>query len=227
MLYLISGGGYGGSMDGDGLSNGRSTIGISKTTPIEVVERRYPVLIEQFSLHEGSGGAGEHRGGFGVNYTVKIRRGEACASFVMDHGRYGPQGAPGGRDGGPNKVRIERAGQPDYIPPHLSKDQDIRIAEGDRVHVSTPRGGGFGDPLKRDPEAVRWDLYRGYHTIGEAEDLFGVVVAEGKVDGAATAKSRAQRAGQACCRQRAAASFGADTIPRISHRVCAGRATPL
>ena len=198
MLYLISGGGYGGSMDGDGLSNGCATIGISKTTPTELVEQRYPVLIDQYSLHEGSGGAGEHRGGFGVNYTVKIRRGEARASFVMDHGRYGPQGALGNRDGGPNKVRIERAGQPDYIPPHLSKDQDIRIAEGDRVHVSTPSGGGFGDPLKRDPEAVRRDLHRGYYTIGEAEDLFGVVVAEGKVDEAATAKLRAERAGQAC-----------------------------
>ena len=194
VLYLISGGGYGGSMDGDGLSNGCSTIGISKTTPIEVVEQRYPVLIEQYSLHEGSGGAGEHRGGFGVNYTVKILRGEARASFVMDHGRYGPQGALGGRDGGPNKVRIERAGQPDYIPPHLSKDQDIRIAEGDRVHVSTPGGGGFGDPLKRDAQAVLRDLYRGYYTIGEAEDLFGVVVADGKVDEEATAKLRAERA---------------------------------
>jgi N-methylhydantoinase B len=195
VLYLISGGGYGGSMDGDGLSNGCSTIGISKTTPIEIVEQRYPVLIEQFSLHEGSGGAGEQRGGFGVNYTVKIRRGEARASFVMDHGRYGPQGALGGQDGGRNKVRIERDGQPDYIPPHLSKDQDIRIAEGDRVHVSTPGGGGFGDPLRRDPEAVLRDLYRGYYTIGEAENLFGVVIAAGKVDKAATKKLRAARAG--------------------------------
>jgi N-methylhydantoinase B len=182
-------------MDGDGLSNGCSTIGISKTTPIEVVEQRYPVLIEEYSLHEGSGGAGEHRGGFGVNYTVNIRRGKARASFVMDHGRHGPQGALGGSDGGPNKVRIERAGQPDYIPPHLSKDQDIQIAEGDRVHVSTPGGGGFGNPSKRDPAAVLRDLYRGYYTVGEAEDLFGVVVAEGKVDDDATANLRVERAG--------------------------------
>jgi N-methylhydantoinase B len=193
VLYLISGGGYGGNMDGDGLSNGCSTIGISKTTPIEIVEQRYPVLIEQYSLYEGSGGAGAHRGGFGVNYTVKIRRGEAKASFVMDHGRYGPQGALGGQDGGPNKVRIERTDQPDYIPPHLSKDQGIRIAEGDRVHVSTPGGGGFGDPFKRDPQAVLRDLYQGYYTIGDAEDLFGVVVANGQVDDEATARLRAEK----------------------------------
>jgi N-methylhydantoinase B len=197
VLYLISGGGYGGSEEGDGLSNGCSTIGISKTTPIEVVEQRYPVLIEQYALHEGSGGAGEHRGGFGVNYTVRIRRGAARASFVMDHGRYGPQGALGGSDGGRNRVRIERGGQPDYIPPHLSKDQDIQVTEGDRIHVSTPGGGGFGDPLKRDPRAVLRDLKRGYYTAEEVESLYGVVVADGHVDEAATAKLRTERAAQA------------------------------
>jgi N-methylhydantoinase B len=155
------------------------------------------VLIEQYALHEGSGGAGEARGGFGVNYTVKIRRGAARASFVMDHGRFGPQGVLGGKDGGPNKVRVQRDGEPDYIPPHLSKDQGIEVAEGDRIHVSTPGGGGFGDPLHRDPRAVWQDLMRGYYTMAEAEELFGVVVADGKVDEEATAKLRAEKAAQA------------------------------
>ena len=59
VMYVISGGGYGGSPQGDGISNGCSTIGISKTTPIEVMEQYYPVLFEEFSLHEGSGGAGD------------------------------------------------------------------------------------------------------------------------------------------------------------------------
>ena len=106
VMYVISGGGYGGSPLGDGISNGCSTIGISKTTPIEIMEQRYPVLFEEFSLHEGSGGAGEHRGGFGVNYKIRIRRGEAVASMVMDHGRTGPIGVAGGQDGGLNTVRI-------------------------------------------------------------------------------------------------------------------------
>ncbi|MFN9389176.1 MAG: hydantoinase B/oxoprolinase family protein, partial [Betaproteobacteria bacterium] len=96
VMYVISGGGYGGSPAGDGISNGCSTIGISKTTPIEVMEQRYPVLFERYALHEGSGGAGEFRGGFGVSYAVRLRRGEARASFVMDHGRFGPRGALGG-----------------------------------------------------------------------------------------------------------------------------------
>ena len=94
--------------------NGCSTIGISKTPPIEVMEQYYPVLFEEFSLHEGSGGAGEHRGGFGVNYTIRLRRGQARASMVMDHGRTGPLGALGGADGGVNKVRIIR--RREYLP---------------------------------------------------------------------------------------------------------------
>src|ERR671914_2481901 len=53
VTYVISGGGYGGSPGCDGISNGCSTIGISKTTPIEVMEQYYPVLFEEFSLHEG------------------------------------------------------------------------------------------------------------------------------------------------------------------------------
>ena len=79
VMYVISGGGYGGNPKEDGLSNGCSTIGISKTTPIEVMEQYYPVLFEEYSLHEGSGGAGSRRGGFGVNYKVRLRRGSAKA----------------------------------------------------------------------------------------------------------------------------------------------------
>lgn len=195
VMYLISGGGYGGSMDGDGLSNGCSTIGISKTTPIEIIEQRYPVLIEEYALHEGSGGAGHHRGGFGIQYRLKLRRGTARASFVMDHGRIGPQGAQGGGDGGTNHVRIEQNGQT-YQPPHLSKDQDIHIQAGDRVMVRTPGGGGFGNPDDRDPDLVARDVALGYYQTDQARALFGVVLAPDtrQVDMAATTAERARRA---------------------------------
>ena len=186
VMYVISGGGYGGSMRGDGLSNGCSTIGISKTTPIEVMEQYYPVLFEEYSLHEGSGGPGEHRGGLGVNYRVRLRRGEARASMVMDHGRFGPQGARGGRDGGVNRVRIVQDGTA-YTPPHLSKDQDIRLHADDVIEVSTPGGGGFGNPFRRAPELVARDVAKGYYNRQQAETWFGVVLAEdGGVDRTAT-----------------------------------------
>ena len=172
VMYMISGGGYGGSASGDGISNGCSTIGISKTTPIEVMEQYYPVLFEEYSLHQGSGGAGESRGGFGVNYAIRLRRGSARASMVMDHGRTGPLGALGGADGGVNRVAIERK-HGVYHPPHRSKDQDIELEPGDLIRVSTPGGGGYGDARRRDPAKVARDLARGYYTHEQAEQLFG------------------------------------------------------
>jgi len=175
VMYVISGGGYGGNAHGDGLSNGCSTIGISKTTPVEIMEQRYPVLFEEFSLHENSGGAGEHRGGFGVNYKIRIRRGEATASMVMDHGRTGPQGAQGGGDGGLNTVRIMRDGVA-YVPPHLSKDQSIALNEGDVIEVSTPGGGGYGEPGMRSKESIERDIARGYYTRAEAQKMYGVAL---------------------------------------------------
>lgn len=191
VMYVISGGGYGGSPIGDGMSNGCSTIGISKTTPIEVMEQYYPVLFEEFSLHEGSGGAGEYRGGFGVNYKIKLRRGEARASMVMDHGRSGPLGAQGGADGGLNTVAVLQ-GDKTYHPPHTSKDQDISISAGDRIEVSTPGGGGFGRPFARDPQAVANDVSRGYYTLQQAQQFFGVsIAADGSVDEPQTARRRA------------------------------------
>ena len=193
IMYVISGGGYGGNVNGDGLSNGCSTIGISKTTPIEVMEQYYPVLFDEYSLHEGSGGAGQQRGGFGVNYKVRLRRGTARASMVMDHGRVGPQGVLGGEDGGVNQVRIERSNET-YIPPHLSKDQGIPIEVGDTISVSTPGGGGYGPAWERNPALVQRDVQRGYYTSEQAVERFGVVFEEGKteLDLEATANLRTQ-----------------------------------
>ncbi len=172
VMYQISGGGYGGNADHDGLSNGCSTIGISKSPPVEVMEQAYPVLYRHYAMREGSGGAGSHRGGFGLSYEVELLRGEARASFVMDHGRFGPQGVRGGADGAVNTVTVFSDGRP-HTPPHLSKEQDIPLKAGDRVAVGTPGGGGYGDPLQRDRELVRRDVAMGYYTAAEAAEKFG------------------------------------------------------
>ncbi len=161
VMYQISGGGYGGNAREDGLSNGCSTIGISKSPPVEIMEQSYPILYRHYALREGSGGAGKHRGGFGLSYEIELLRGEARASFVMDHGRVGPQGALGGSDGAVNTVTVYRDGVA-HVPKHLSKEQDIPLKAGDRVAVGTPGGGGYGDPAKRDPDAVRHDREMGY-----------------------------------------------------------------
>ena len=193
-MYVFSGGGYGGSVEDDGLTNGCSTIGISKTQPAEVLEQHYPILFEHYALREGSGGAGRTRGGFGVDYKVRVRRGEALLSFLMDHGRFGPPGLFGGKDGATNEVVVERQGAV-YRSPHWSKDEDIRVAGGDSVHVRTPGGGGYGDPLTRDSELVRRDVARGYFTVEDAERDYSVVLGGESlvVDVSATERLRRER----------------------------------
>lgn len=172
VMYQISGGGYGGNADHDGLSNGCSTIGISKAPPVEIMEQNFPVIYRRYALHEGSGGAGMHRGGFGLDYEIELLRGEARASFVMDHGRVGPQGVLGGADGAVNRVEVLRGAEV-WVPPHLSKAQDIALKPGDRVRVRTPGGGGYGDPARRDPALVAEDVRLGRYTAEEAARLFG------------------------------------------------------
>lgn len=171
VMYQLSGGGYGGNVDHDGLTNGCSTIGISKAPPVEIMEQRFPVLYRRYALREGSGGAGMHRGGFGLDYEVELLRGEARASFVMDHGRVGPQGALGGGNGATNLVEVTRNGHV-HVPAHLSKEQDIALAAGDRVRVRTPGGGGYGDPADRDEAALAEDLALGRYSASQAEELF-------------------------------------------------------
>ncbi|WP_309665069.1 hydantoinase B/oxoprolinase family protein [Tabrizicola sp.] len=171
VMYQISGGGYGGNARHDGLSNGCSTIGISKAPPVEIMEQTYPVLYRRYALHEGSGGAGQQRGGFGLDYEIELLRGEARASFVMDHGRVGPQGALGGRDGAVNRVEVIRDGVT-MIPPHLSKAQDIALKPGDRVRVRTPGGGGYGPVAARDPAQIAEDVRLGRYSAAEAKRLW-------------------------------------------------------
>jgi N-methylhydantoinase B len=172
VMYQISGGGYGGSAEGDGISNGCSTIGISKAPPVEIMEQQFPVLYHRYALHEGSGGAGRHRGGFGLDYEVELLRGSARASFVMDHGRFGPQGALGGGEGGVNRVEVTVSGET-MVPEHLSKAQDIALSAGDRVRVRTPGGGGYGPAAERDPALVAEDVRLGRYSREEAARLFG------------------------------------------------------
>ena len=132
------------------------------------MEQLYPVLFEEYSLHEGSGGAGEHRGGFGVNYRIRLRRGDARVSMVMDHGRAGPPGAQGGGAGGTNKVAIDprrrglRAAAPLQGPGHRDprRRRDRRLDAG-RRRLRRARGA-------RPRAAVERDVALGYYGADEA-----------------------------------------------------------
>ncbi len=174
IMYFFSGGGYGGWWQTDGLTNGCSSVGISKTQPIEILEQHYPLVFERYALRESSGGAGRHRGGFGVDYRIRLLRGEGKASFLMDHGRFGPPGLIGGDDGAPNEIEISQAGRV-TVPEHRSKGEGYVLASGDWVQVQTPGGGGYGPPDERRAEHIERDRRRGYYP------------AEGAIEGAVAA----------------------------------------
>ncbi|MSO75786.1 MAG: hydantoinase B/oxoprolinase family protein [Alphaproteobacteria bacterium] len=190
IMYMFSGGGYGGWWETDGLTNGCSSVGISKTQPIEILEQHYPILYEEYALREGSGGPGRHRGGFGVNYRVRLLRGTGKASFVMDHGVVGPPGIIGGGEGGRNEVAVCQSETVTW-PEHVSKGEGYPLRPGDWVQVRTPGGGGYGDPRQRDPAAVQRDVAYGRISVEAARAEYGVVLApSGEVDASGTAAAR-------------------------------------
>jgi N-methylhydantoinase B len=172
VMYFFSGGGYGGWWETDGLTNGCSSVGISKSQPVEIMEQHYPLIFEEYALREGSAGPGRHRGGFGVNYRVRLLRGEAKASFVMDHGVVGAPGLMGGGDGGLNEIEVCQDGRI-VRPPHVSKGDGYEMQPGDWVQVRSPGGGGYGPAKEREPAMVERDLGRGYITPDEAARDYG------------------------------------------------------
>ena len=104
---------------------------------------------------------------YGVSYRVRLLRGTATASFLMDHGRDGPAGLEGGLPGATNELIVSQGGRTS-VPEHVSKGEGYELHPGDWVQVRTPGGGGYGAPSERDPARVRLDVKRGYITAEEA-----------------------------------------------------------
>jgi len=175
VMYYFSGGGYGGHWAGDGHTNACATIAFTQTQPFEILEAHYPVLFEHASIRNGSAGAGQYRGGFGISYRVRLRRGEASAAFMMDHGRFPPFALAGGRTGAMTEIKIGRDGAVTQ-PPHVSKGAGYELKPGDWIEVHTPGGGGWGNPRARDPARVARDVARGYLSAEQAAQDYGDLV---------------------------------------------------
>jgi N-methylhydantoinase B len=163
VMYNFSGGGYGGTLSADGLTNGSGSLSIAKAQPVEVLEQMFPLLFEEYKIREDSAGDGQNRGGFGVQYRVRMLRGEGKAAFMMDHGIAGPEGLKGGEPGAPLSIQISQAGKVTH-PLHVSKGEGYDVKTGDWIEIRTPGGGGYGRPENRSKEAIERDLSRGYVT---------------------------------------------------------------
>ncbi len=195
VMFCFFGGGLGGNPQGDGLNHGNNPISTATIPPAEILESLYPVLFTQWALRPDSGGAGRHRGGLGAIYEIEaLVDGDTDVFLLGERGKFPPFGVAGGGPASLNRFFYETdAGE--CTPPLVSKITDVKIRKGRKVRLETPGGGGYGDPLARDPEAVARDVRLGYVSRESAASEYGVVLKpDGGVDAAATA---ARRGGQA------------------------------
>ncbi len=167
----------------------------SRNLPAEFSETRYPILVEQLALKRDSGGAGFRRGGFG--YDKRIRALVECRLISnADRSILGCYGVNGGLAGGSYGISVIDVDGTETVHPGMS--DTVTVRPGERVRVVTSGGGGWGDPLLREPARVVYDLQCGLITETAAREIYGVDVRlEGRHwrhDPAATADRRARMA---------------------------------
>ncbi|MBL8670344.1 MAG: hydantoinase B/oxoprolinase family protein [Alphaproteobacteria bacterium] len=166
-----------------------SSLGGLTLPNVETWEQLYPVRVVRHEFREDGGGAGEWRGGTGVDYVADVLT-PAEYSF-RGEGLYDPSGFghAGGQPGAPGALHVTLPDGKRHEPPQYSLENLPPV----RIHNLSPGGGGLGEPKRRAPEAVLRDVRDGVVSRGAAERLYGVVIAaDGRsVDLEATRKRRA------------------------------------
>ncbi len=138
--YETISGGSGAGPDFDGTSAVQTNMTNSRLTDPEILEMRFPVILEEFSIRQNSGGAGEHKGGDGVIRRVKFRE-SMTASILSQRRNVFPHGMKGGANGAKGLNYVIRR---DGTRVDLSATATIELDEGDTFVIETPGGGGFG-----------------------------------------------------------------------------------
>lgn len=154
------GGGSGGRYNKDGLDAVHVHMTNTSNLPVEALEMEYPLLVEQYALHENSCGAGEYRGGVGIVRTIKITEESASTTLTASTERavYRPWGLEGGQPGGNASLIITRDGE---VVSDNPKPRGFVLKSGDVVQLKTAGGGGYGPVSKRDKEKIRKDYKEG------------------------------------------------------------------
>jgi N-methylhydantoinase B len=194
VMFCFFGGGLGGNPESDGLNHGNNPISTATIPPLEILESLYPVKFTQWALRPDSGGPGLHRGGLGAIYEIEaLAKGDTDVFLLGERGKFPPFGVAGGQSAKLNAFFYEtKDGM--KTPPLVSKITDVKIAQGQKVRLETPGGGGFGDPMRRDPVLVARDVALGYVSRDAARDDYGVVIRDdGSVDRAPTEAQRKRR----------------------------------
>ncbi len=165
----------------------------SRNLPAEFSETRYPVMVEKLALATDSGGAGYRRGGFGYDKRIRVLQGGKLLSNA-DRAMLNTYGVNGGKCGSTYGIAVEHQdGRTDHV---AGMADNIVVEAGAIVRIMTTGGGGWGDPLERETDRVRYDVECGLVSEQSARTVYGVVLNrignEVKIDGPATTALRAK-----------------------------------
>jgi len=190
VYYETVAGGYGARAETDGMDAVQTHFQNTANSPIEELEAELPVRVRRYELIPDSEGAGRTRGGLGVRRDLEFYDHEASFSLLTDRTESRPWGIFGGHAARPARF---------YRNPETAEETTLAskstttLDPGDVVSIQTPGGGGYGTPLERDPEDVLEDVRDGKVSVSKAEGAYGVVIADGELDAAATERCRAAR----------------------------------
>ena len=186
-------GGWGARAKADG-NSGMVSLGSGDNynIPCEVMETKFPgLLAESYKLRDGSAGAGKCRGGWGVTYDYRMLwPGEF--TVALDRDKYTPYGLFGGNTGQGSGLVVSVPGADEAIYTRIS---GISIPAGTVLSHRTAGGGGYGDPMEREAQAVLEDVLDEFITVDDARELYGVAInpASMTIDEAATLEQRGTR----------------------------------
>ena len=157
--------------DGVSLIHGTLGVGQFRPGPIEIHETEFPMRIVRFDVRADSGGPGKFRGGLGCTREYQLL--EDAAVRVRGKGemrsKVPPWGVFGGKPARTGSIAVNGVEVPETA-------REAVVKPGDIVRVNMNAGGGYGNPLDRDPELVLGDVLDGYVTLHGARDDYGVVI---------------------------------------------------
>jgi N-methylhydantoinase B len=170
----IEGGGWGGTPGADGECASVSVCqGDVHNAPIEKMELRWPILVRRRELRPDSGGPGQYRGGLGLEIEIEGLTEGSWSLTDMGRQQYPPWGLNGGKPGMTSANLMKLPGDDALKPVNVIRHL---VPAGTVAVVATAGGGGWGDPLRRDLERVRWDVIEGYVSLEAAKHEYGVVL---------------------------------------------------
>jgi N-methylhydantoinase B len=163
-------GAWGGRSDKDGVEGITNPSQNMSNLPIETIEARYPLLMEEYSLREDSGGAGQHRGGLGLVRQYRLLADTAVLQLRADRHEHPPYGLFGGQPAASSRNLIDRGMGFEVLPAKVT----LEIAKETVIRHEQAGGGGWGDPANRERAAIERDLLNGKISAARAAADYGL-----------------------------------------------------